>query len=71
MRIGELARRTGTAVETIRYYEREHLLPEPQRTAANYSFASAAHSTFLCKKFAHCLQCAITPMAPASLPTRW
>lgn len=29
--IGELARRTGTNIETIRYYERIGLLPRPQR----------------------------------------
>ncbi|PWN57699.1 MerR family DNA-binding protein [Abyssibacter profundi] len=34
--IGRLARATGLSVETIRYYEREGILPEPQRTAANY-----------------------------------
>src|SRR5574337_1056720 len=34
--IGELARRSGVGHETIRYYERESLLPRPQRTAANY-----------------------------------
>lgn len=31
-RIGELARLTGTRVETIRYYERIGLLPPPART---------------------------------------
>ncbi len=31
--IGELARRTGCRVETIRYYERVGLLPAPPRTA--------------------------------------
>ena len=36
MRIGELARQTGTPAETIRYYERERLLPEPARTRSNY-----------------------------------
>lgn len=36
MRIGELARTTATPVETIRYYEREGLLPAPQRTESNY-----------------------------------
>lgn len=36
MLIGELARRTNTKVETIRYYERENLLPAPARTAGNY-----------------------------------
>lgn len=36
MKIGELARLTGTPVETIRHYEREGLLPAPARTEANY-----------------------------------
>ena len=43
MRIGELARQTGTPVETIRYYEREQLLPEPRRTAGNYRHYQQAH----------------------------
>lgn len=34
--IGELGRRTGTKVETIRYYERISLLPAPARTEGNY-----------------------------------
>ena len=34
--IGDLARATGTKVETIRYYERIGLLPEPPRTEGNY-----------------------------------
>ncbi len=34
--IGELAKRTRTKVETIRYYERIGLLPEPARTEGNY-----------------------------------
>jgi len=36
MKIGELARAAHTQVETIRYYEREGLLPGAARTAANY-----------------------------------
>jgi len=36
MKIGELSRATGTNIETIRYYERIGLLPEPARSAANY-----------------------------------
>jgi len=36
MKIGELAKRTGCEVETIRYYEREKLLAPPQRTGGNY-----------------------------------
>ena len=34
--IGDLARATGTKVETVRYYERVGLLPVPPRTAGNY-----------------------------------
>jgi Cu(I)-responsive transcriptional regulator len=34
--IGELAKQTHTKVETIRYYERIGLLPDPVRTAGNY-----------------------------------
>jgi len=34
--IGELGRRTGTKVETIRYYERIGLLAAPARTEGNY-----------------------------------
>ncbi len=36
MKIGELAGRAGTNVETIRYYERIGLLPAPRRTEGNY-----------------------------------
>jgi Cd(II)/Pb(II)-responsive transcriptional regulator len=36
MKIGELAKRTACEVETIRYYEREGLLPVPPRTDGNY-----------------------------------
>ncbi|WP_331374839.1 MerR family transcriptional regulator [Sinorhizobium chiapasense] len=32
----ELARRTGCNLETVRYYEKVGLLPEPPRTAAGY-----------------------------------
>lgn len=33
--IGELAKATGSPVETIRYYERIGLMPEPARTEGN------------------------------------
>ena len=36
MRIGALAKRSGCKVETIRYYEKEGLLPDPPRTKAGY-----------------------------------
>jgi len=44
MKIGELAQRTNTPVETIRYYEREGLLAEPVRSEANYRVYEDAHS---------------------------
>lgn len=36
MKIGELAKATQTPTETIRFYEREGLLPAAPRTASNY-----------------------------------
>ncbi len=36
LKIGELARRTNCPVETIRYYERDGLLPTPTRSEGNY-----------------------------------
>lgn len=36
MKIGELAKKTGCKVVTIRYYEKEGLLREPERTEGNY-----------------------------------
>lgn len=43
MRIGELARATGTKAETIRYYEREGILPPADRTDSNYRDYSHEH----------------------------
>lgn len=43
MKIGELAAATGTPAQTIRYYEREGLLPAPPRTDANYRRYGPAH----------------------------
>ena len=43
MRIGELARATGTTAETIRYYEREGILPQADRTDGNYRDYSPSH----------------------------
>lgn len=41
--IGNLARLTGTKVETIRFYEKCGLLPPPGRTAGNYRAYEPAH----------------------------
>lgn len=43
LKIGELAKQTGSQVETIRYYEREGLLPAPVRSEGNYRLYGAAH----------------------------
>lgn len=43
MRIGELAHATGTKAETIRYYEREGILPTADRTDSNYRDYSEEH----------------------------
>lgn len=44
MRIGELARVTGTQIETIRYYEREGLLASPARTEGNFRIYADVHA---------------------------
>ena len=36
MQIGELARRCGVNIDTTRYYERQDLLPKPDRLASGY-----------------------------------
>ena len=56
MKIGELARLTDCAVETIRYYERENLLPEPARSDGNYRVYTQAHAerlTFIPVSYTH------------------
>lgn len=41
--IGDLAMRTGTKVETVRYYEKAGLLPPAARTAGNHRAYTRAH----------------------------
>ena len=42
MKIGEFAQRAGVAIDTVRYYERQGLLPQPLRRASGYrSYAEA------------------------------
>lgn len=43
MKIGELAKLAETQSETIRYYEREGLLPETSRSGANYRIYDESH----------------------------
>ena len=41
--IGQLARKTGCKVPTIRYYEQIGLVPEPQRSPGNTRLYGTAH----------------------------
>lgn len=44
MKIGELAHVAQCTVETIRYYEKEGLLPAPARTAGNFRVYGPMHA---------------------------
>jgi Cd(II)/Pb(II)-responsive transcriptional regulator len=44
MKIGELAKAAGTTVETVRYYEKEGLLPAPDRGVNNYRSYGPLHA---------------------------
>ncbi|HEX3139162.1 MAG TPA: Cd(II)/Pb(II)-responsive transcriptional regulator [Rhizobacter sp.] len=44
MKIGELAQLTGTPIETIRFYEREKLIPDAARTSGNYRIYGNEHA---------------------------
>ncbi len=44
MRIGRLAETTDTPIATIRFYEREGLLPAAERADNNYRLYTAAHT---------------------------
>ena len=41
--IGDLARQTGTKVETIRWYERDGIMPAPVRTSGGHRLYTQAH----------------------------
>ncbi|WP_374402845.1 Cd(II)/Pb(II)-responsive transcriptional regulator [Niveibacterium sp.] len=43
MKIGELALLAQCTVETVRYYERENLLPAPARTQGNFRLFGPLH----------------------------
>ncbi|MDH7640266.1 MerR family transcriptional regulator [Sphingomonas oryzagri] len=43
MKIGDLSRLTSTRVETIRFYEKEGLIPPPGRTHSNYRVYETSH----------------------------
>lgn len=41
MKIGELAQRAGVGIDTVRYYEKQGLLPPPVRQASGYRHYAA------------------------------
>lgn len=43
MKISDLAKATETSIDTIRYYEREGLIPKAERLANNYRHYDEAH----------------------------
>lgn len=43
MKIGELAKAAHSTPETVRYYEKEGLLPAPERSDSNYRSYGPAH----------------------------
>ncbi|WP_447737808.1 Cd(II)/Pb(II)-responsive transcriptional regulator [Rhodanobacter soli] len=43
IRIGNLAKRTGCEIVTIRYYEKEGLLPKPARSGGNFRLYGDVH----------------------------
>lgn len=53
IKIGALSRLTETTVETIRYYEKESLLPTPSRSEGNYRLYGEDHIERL-KFIRHC-----------------
>ncbi len=44
---GKLAKQTGCNIETIRYYEKVNLLPEPPRSASGYRLYDENHLRIL------------------------
>jgi Cd(II)/Pb(II)-responsive transcriptional regulator len=53
MRIGDLANSSGTPVATIRFYEREGLVPAPSRSEGNYRIYTRHHA----ERLAFIVQC--------------
>lgn len=52
MKIGELAKAAGVSAQTVRFYEREGLIPEPERLAngyRRYPTGAVERVTFICR----------------------
>lgn len=65
MRTSELARRAGVGVETLRFYERRGLLPEPHRTLGGHrQYPDEAVATVRAIKAAQRLGFTLDEVAP-------
>ena len=74
-KIGELAKRTGSTIETIRFYERAGLLPAPSRSTGNYRQYGPEHEDQLafvrrCRSLDMSLNEIQTLLAVRNEPTR-
>lgn len=65
MKIGELAKAAGTTVETVRYYEKQGLLPAPQRGVNNYRSYGEAH----CERLKLIRNCRVLDMTHEEIRT--
>ncbi len=65
MRIGELAKRAGCPVETVRYYEKEGMLAAPRRSHANYREYGPEHAA----RLAFILRCRSLDMSRPEIRT--
>lgn len=70
IKIGELAKRTESTVETIRYYEKEGLLPEPARSNGNYRLYRQEHIERL-RFIRHCRTLDMTLAEVRTLLKHW
>ncbi len=43
LQIGEVARRAGVSIDTLRYYERLKLLPRPRRSSGGFRLFASEH----------------------------
>lgn len=43
MKIGEVARKSGVSIDTVRFYERRGLIPTPERQPSGYRTFNDAH----------------------------
>ena len=43
LRIGEIAKRAGVSIDTLRYYERLKLLPRPRRSSGGFRLFASEH----------------------------